>query len=78
MIAWAPDLAQFTVLATLPADPRSASPLLAQGLLLWLSKGGFKVCLGTVGGIEAALALTLIFLKDAWEDLKNSPPNSGV
>ena len=32
-------------------------------LLFWLFKGGFKVSLGTVGGIEAVMVLTLIFLK---------------
>ena len=34
-----------------------------QGLLFWLFLGGLKVRLGIVGGIEAAIVLTLICLQ---------------
>ena len=32
------------------------------GLLFWLFQRGFKVTVGTAGGIEAVMVLTLIFL----------------
>ena len=34
-----------------------------QGLLFWLFLWGHKLSVGTLGGIEAAIVLTLIFLK---------------
>ena len=34
-----------------------------QGLLSWLFQKGLKVSLGSVGGIEAVMALALVFLK---------------
>ena len=37
--------------------------VLGQGLLFWLFQRGLKVTLDAVGGTEAVIALTLIFLK---------------
>ena len=52
------------------------NPWLAQSLLFCLFERGLKVSLGTVGGIEAILVLTLIFLK--WRTLLQPARNFRV